>query len=76
MQNLFFWAFVIVLMLAVGEFLYILSLRSNIRKIAWDFSEKLSMDTNTTVSVSIADSEIRRLALLINRELKHCGKNG
>ena len=28
------------------------------------------MDTNTTVSVSIADSEIRRLALLINRELK------
>ena len=39
MQNLFFWAFVIVLMLAVGEFLYILSLRSNIRKIARDFSE-------------------------------------
>lgn len=70
MQNLFFWAFVIVLMLAVGELLYILSLRSNIRKIARDFSEKLSMDTNTTVSVSIADSEIRRLALLINRELK------
>ena len=70
MQNLFFWAFVIVLMLPVGEFLYILSLRSNIRKITRDFSEKLSMDTNTTVSVSIADSEIRRLALLINRELK------
>lgn len=28
------------------------------------------MDTNTTVSVSIADPEIRRLARLINRELK------
>ena len=49
---------------------HILSLRNNIRSIARDFSEKLSMDTNTTVSVSIADSEIRRLALLINRELK------
>ncbi|MGM9664054.1 MAG: hypothetical protein ACI3XF_04360, partial [Eubacteriales bacterium] len=61
MQNLFFCAFVIVLMLAVGEFLYILSLKNNIRNIAREFSEKLSMDTNTTVSVSIADPEIRRL---------------
>ncbi|MCI5898874.1 MAG: HAMP domain-containing histidine kinase [Lachnospiraceae bacterium] len=70
MQDLFFWAFFIALMIAIGEFLYILSLRNNIRNIARDFSEKLSMDTNTTVSVSIADPEIRRLALLINRELK------
>lgn len=70
MQNLFFWAIVILLMIAIAEFLYILSLRSSIRSIARDFSEKLSMDTNTTVSVSIADPEIRRLALFINRELK------
>ena len=70
MQDLFFLAFIIVLMIAIAEFLYILSLRNNIRNIARDFSEKLSMDTNTTVSVSIADPEIRRLALLINQELK------
>ena len=70
MQNLFFWAFVILLIIAIAELLYILSLRNNIRNIARDFSEKLSMDTNTTVPVSIADPEIRRLALLINRELK------
>ena len=74
MQNLFFWAFVIILMIAIAEFLYILSLRNNIRNIAREFSEKLSMDTNTTVSVSIADPEIRRLALLINRELKQLRK--
>lgn len=70
MQNLFFWAFVILLIIAIAELLYILSLRNNIRSITRDFSEKLSMDTNTTVSVSIADPEIRRLAVLINRELK------
>ena len=70
MQDWFFWAFVAALMLAAGEFLYILSLRSSIRHIARDFSEKLSMDTNTMVSVSIADPEIRRLALCINGELR------
>ena len=32
------------------------------------------MDTNTTVSVSIADREVRRLALLINQELKQLRK--
>ena len=70
MQNLFFGATVVLLIIAIAELLYILSLRSNIRSIARDFSEKLSMDTNTTVSVSIPDPEIRRLARLINRELK------
>lgn len=70
MHSWYFWAFVMMLMIAIAELVYILSLRNNIRSIARDFSEKLSMDTNTTVSVSIADSEIRRLALLINRELK------
>lgn len=70
MQDPFFWAFVIILVIAATELLYILSLKNSIRSIARDFSEKLSMDTNTTVSVSIPDPEIRRLALLINRELK------
>lgn len=70
MQVAFIGAIVILLILVIGEFLYILSLKSSIRSIARDFSEKLSMDTNTTVSVPISDREIRRLALLINRELK------
>lgn len=70
MQDLFFRAFVIILIVAIAEGLYILSLRNSIPSIARDFSEKLSMDTNTTVSVSVIDPEIRRLALLINRELK------
>lgn len=70
MQDGFFWVFVLILVIAAAEFLYILSLRKNMRNIARDFSEKLSMDTNTTVSVSIPDPEIRRLACLINRELK------
>lgn len=70
MQNLLFGAIVVLLIISIAEFLYILSLRSSIRSIARDFSEKLSMDTNTTISVSMADPEIRRLALRINRELK------
>ena len=70
MQNLFFGATVVLLIIAIAEFLYILSLRKNMRNIARDFSEKLSMDTNIAVSVSIPDPEIRRLACLINRELK------
>lgn len=74
MQNGFFWAFGLILVIAGAEFLYILSLRNSIRGIARDFSEKLSMDTNTTVSVSIPDPEIRRLASLINRELKQLRK--
>lgn len=58
MQVAFIGAIVILLILAIGELLYILSLKSSIRNIARDFSEKISMDTNTTVCVSIADPEI------------------
>ena len=39
MQNLFFGATVVLLIIAIAELLYILSLRSNIRSIARDFSE-------------------------------------
>lgn len=70
MQEWLVWAVVLLSIVAVAQFLYILTLKGSVRRIARDFSEKLSMDTNTTVSVSIADPEIRRLALLINRELK------
>lgn len=74
---MFIGAMIILLIIAIAEFLYILSLKNNMRNIAMDFSEKLSMDTNTTVSVSIPDPEIRRLALLINQvnqELKQLRK--
>ena len=74
MQLTFIGAIAILLVIAAAEFLYILSLRNSIRNIARDFSERLSMDTNTTVSVSIADREVRRLALLINQELKQLRK--
>lgn len=74
MQLAFIGAIAILLVIAAAEFLYILSLRNSIRNIARDFSERLSMDTNTTVSVSIADREVRRLALLINQELKQLRK--
>lgn len=74
MQLVCIGAIAILLVIAAAEFLYILSLRNSIRNIARDFSERLSMDTNTTVSVSIADREVRRLALLINQELKQLRK--
>lgn len=51
------------------QFLYILSLRKNISEIAESFSEKLSMDTNTRISVSTRDIFIRKLASRINQEL-------
>lgn len=70
MQYVIFGLIALLAILVVAEFCYILSLRHNIRNIAQSFEEKLSLDTNTRISVSIRDPEIRRLALLINEELK------
>ena len=53
----------------VVQILYILSLRKNISEIAERFSEKLSVDTNTCISVSIRDRYVRKLASRINKEL-------
>lgn len=53
----------------IVQLLYILSLRKNISEIAESFSEKLSMDTNTCISVSIRDRYVRKLASRINKEL-------
>ena len=59
----------ILLVVILIQFLYILSLRKNISEIAESFSEKLSMDTNTRISVSTRDIFMRKLASRINQEL-------
>lgn len=59
----------ILIIAMIGQFMYILSLRKNISEIADRFSEKLSMDTNTYISVSIRDKYVRKLASRINKEL-------
>lgn len=52
----------ILIIVIIGQLLYILSLRKNISEIVESFSKKLSMDTNTGISVSIRDRYIRKLA--------------
>lgn len=59
----------ILLVVILIQFLCILSLRKNISEIAESFSEKLSLDTNTRISVSTRDRLIRKLASRINQEL-------
>ena len=59
----------ILISVVVVQILYILSLRKNISEIAERFSEKLSVDTNTCISVSIRDRYVRKLASRINKEL-------
>ena len=59
----------ILLVVILIQLLYILSLRKNISEIAESFSEKLSMDTNTRISVSTRDIFIKKLASRINQEL-------
>ena len=59
----------ILISVIIVQILYILSLRKNISEIAERFSEKLSVDTNTCISVSIRDRYVRKLASRINKEL-------
>ena len=59
----------ILISVIVVQILYILSLRKNISEISERFSEKLSVDTNTCISVSIRDRYVRKLASRINKEL-------
>ena len=59
----------ILISVIVVQILYILSLRKNISEIAERFSEKLSVDTNTCIFVSIRDRYVRKLASRINKEL-------
>ena len=51
-------------------FCHIISMRRSIDAIADEFSEWLSTDTNTLITVSSSDPTVRRLAARLNRELK------
>ncbi len=61
-------AILAVTVLALG--LYIWSMRRAARQLVRELSEKLSEDTNTLISLSTADREMRRLAAALNRELR------
>ena len=54
--------------LALG--LKVLSMRRAARSILRELSDKLSEDTNTLISLSVSDREMRRLAAGLNRELR------
>ena len=54
--------------LALG--LKVISMRRAARDILRELSEKLSEDTNTLISLSTPDREMRRLAAALNRELR------
>ena len=57
-----------VTVLALG--LHVWSMRRAAREICRELSEKLSEDTNTLISLSTTDGEMRRLAAALNRELR------
>ncbi len=54
--------------LALG--IKVLSMRRAARQIVRELSEKLSEDTNTLISLSASDREMRRLAAELNRQLR------
>ena len=58
--------FLVILILS----LKILIMRKSIKEIQTDFAEKLTTDTNTVISISSNDKEIRELAKNINLQLK------
>ena len=54
--------------LALG--MKVLAMRRGARQILRELSEKLSEDTNTLISLSVSDSQMRRLAAELNRQLR------
>lgn len=58
--------FLVILILSLKIF----TMRKSIKKIQTDFSEKLTTDTNTVISISSNDKEIRELTEKINSQLK------
>ena len=58
--------FLVILILSLKIFI----IRKSIKEIQTGFSEKLTTDTNTVISVSSNDKEIRKLAKNINSQLK------
>lgn len=60
----------ILLVIIVGLVIKIYCLESDIKEIIGDFEEKLLADTNTLISISSRDRNIRNLAASINGQLK------
>lgn len=60
----------ILLVIIVGLVIKIYCLESDIKEIIGDFEEKLLADTNTLISISSRDKNIRNLATSINGQLK------
>ena len=58
--------FLVILILSLKIFI----MRKSIKEIQIDFAEKLTTDTNTVISISSNDKEIRELAKNINLQLK------
>lgn len=58
--------FLVILILSLKIFI----MRKSIKEIQTDFAEKLTTDTNTVISISSNDKEIRELAKNINLQLK------
>ena len=65
------WVIIGILFLVILIFSFkVFIMRKSIKEIQTDFSEKLTTDTNTVISVSSNDKEIRKLAESINSQLK------
>ena len=67
-----FWVVLIVIALAfcvIGSLLYLFSLRASLKEIARELNDKLKTDTNTLISISSGDRDMRTLASQINCQL-------
>ena len=65
------WVIIGILFLVILIFSFkVFIMRKSIKEIQTDFTEKLTTDTNTVISISSNDKEIRELAENINLQLK------
>lgn len=60
----------ILAILVVGLLYRLLSIRLSLRQICRDLPQKFTIDTNTLLTVSTGDRLVRRLAAMLNRELR------
>lgn len=74
MESVYIVLVVVLLLAVLGLLLYLLSLKLSLRETSRELDEKLKTDTNTLVSISSGDREMRALAAQINTELKSLRK--
>ena len=74
MESVYIVLVVVLLLAVLGLLLYLLSLKLSLRETSRELDEKLKTDTNTLVSISSGDREMRALASQINTELKSLRK--